>query len=406
MTFVAMASLSKDPTSGIWRLCWQCLPGCPLHPKGRRAHKASLHTRDRKAAKALLDDFELDAAQRQARLALGLTPKSADSTLVLSAFRDLYITAVDPEKSPYTIVTERALFNALIAKLGDIRIRDFGKVHVRLYRDVVLKKSAPATWNSRRRTARAIWNWGIREGLLTSNPWTDVEAATDYEDTHRLQPLSGDQIQQAIQAAPDRDWQLVLLFLYQSMCRRKELAQLKRTDVLRHEGLIRFRRPKERRNKEVRDKYITATPELLTIIDEAESRCESEYVFSRRERHGRPLLLGKITHMLEKIGERIAVPLSPHRLRKSGATHLLEAGEDIRTVQLLLGHGDIRTTAKYLRPSQAHQRQALQKLQVAPLLALPIARDRKAEDRENLEKAWQARKKSRPIPTKSQPVNE
>lgn len=400
-----MASLSKDPASGIWRLLWQCLPGCPLHPTGRQAHKVSLRTRDAKTAKSLRAEFEQEATQRQARFALGLTPKTVDSTLVLSAFRDLYIKAVAPEKSPYTIAHERILLKGLIATLGDLPIAQIGTAQARLYRDTVLRKGAPATWNSRRRTARAIWNWGIREGLLAGNPWVAVEAATDYEDTHRLQPLSGEQIQQAIQAAPDRDWQLVLLFLYQSMCRRQELARLKRTDVLRREGLIRFRRPKERRKQEVRDKYITATPELLTIIDEAAARCESEYVFSRRERQGRPLLLSKITHMLEQIGKRIRVPLSPHRLRKSGATHLLEAGEDIRTVQLILGHGDIRTTAKYLRPSQEHQRQALKKLQVAPLLALPLTRDQTAENRRNLEKAWQARKTARSL-TKSQPATE
>jgi integrase/recombinase XerD len=82
-------------------------------------------------------------------------------------------------------------------------------------------------------------------------------------------------------------------------------------------------------------------------------RRPTNWLFPSKQNHDRPLDPASIRNLCRNAGKRASIPrrVYPHLFRHACATHMLDGGADLRTIQALLGHTGIRTTAKYLRVS-------------------------------------------------------
>ena len=160
----------------------------------------------------------------------------------------------------------------------------------------------------------------------------------------------------------------MLMTLYGTGMRRGELVCLKVADIDSARMVINVRGGKRRR-----DRAVPLSPRLLeTLRAYARWMKPKTYLFpgmKRRRRVDEPISTKMVWRACREASERggLRKRVSPHSLRHSYATHLLEDGTDLYTIQLLLGHADLKHTTLYLHLSSRHLQAIKNPLDQIPL---------------------------------------
>src|SRR5713101_6570347 len=188
-------------------------------------------------------------------------------------------------------------------------------------------------------------------------PWSIAD--TPYpKKAHRLPTiLSQEEVARLIDAALTPFHHTLLMTLYGSGVRNAELTHLKVADIDSQRMVIHIQGGKGRQDRDV-----MLSPKLLEALREywrGLKRKPSQWLFPGGRSHTahRPITPKAVWYACRHAAQRAglaAEKIHPHTLRHCFATHLLEAGADLRTIQLLLGHHDLEETTIYLHLSKRH----------------------------------------------------
>ena len=214
-------------------------------------------------------------------------------------------------------------------------------------------------------TLRSFYKFLIRRGLVSVNPLSTIR--TPKQEKRLPKCLDLEQVQKLLDAPGDGDLlsardKAMLEVLYSSGIRVSELVELEMQDLDLHEGVLRVKgKGKKDRLTPIGSQAIKALQryfELRALDTRSQQSTNAMRVFLNK--HGEPLSTRSVRRKLDKylVHAGLDPGISPHTLRHSFATHLLNNGADLRSVQELLGHQSLSTTQIYTHLTTGRMKEA------------------------------------------------
>jgi integrase/recombinase XerD len=228
-----------------------------------------------------------------------------------------------------------------------------GPRHIREYQAELFQKLklSPGTVTTRLAALRFFYIKTLRKA------WNIAD--TPYpKKRHRIPSiLSPEEVAELIDAARTPYQRILLMMLYATGVRRTELAKIKVSDIDSRRMVIHIQGGKGRKDRDV-----MLSPKLLEALRQywrGLKRKPTTWLFPNKRRQktaDAPIDSKVVWYACQQAAKRAGLKkaIHPHTLRHCFATHLLDAGADLRTIQILLGHNDLKETTIYLHVSQRH----------------------------------------------------
>jgi len=225
-----------------------------------------------------------------------------------------------------------------------------GPEHIREYQAELFQKQklSPGTVTQRLAALRFFYIKTLKRA------WSIAETPYPKRAFHLPSILSQEEVARLIDAARTPYHRTLLMALYATGVRRAELTHLKVSDIDSQRMVIHVQGGKGRKDRDV-----MLSPKLLQALREhwrGLKRKPSAWLFPGNRHHSgdQPITTKVVWYACKEAAQRAGIQkdVHPHTLRHCFATHLLEAGADLRTIQMLLGHHDLEETTIYLHLSQ------------------------------------------------------
>ncbi len=204
------------------------------------------------------------------------------------------------------------------------------------------KKLAPSSILIAVAALRFVYKVSLKKG------WTVEDVIPAPKKPEKLPVvLSPEEVLQFLDCVGSIKHRAILTTCYAAGLRISEAIHLKPIDIDKQRMVIRVEQGKGQK-----DRYVMLSPKLLEILRNywRAARPAGEWIFEG-DIAAQPINRSSVELACQKARQRSGIrkPITPHSFRHAFAVHLLESGTDIRTIQLLLGHRSLATTARYLR---------------------------------------------------------
>lgn len=299
---------------------------------------------------------------------------TVDGVLIDSARRYLDYLRRERGLSSNTLAAYRSDLSGFIFWLPPNTER-VDRTHVTRYLSFLKQAgNKPATLSRNLATLRGWFTWQKAAGKIGSDP---SDGLINPRGTKKLPVvLTIQEVGRMIGAASNNRDRAMLELLYGAGLRVSELANLEIKDInLVHATVKCFGKGGKERMVPIGKKAVCAVQAYL-----AERKLSSRNEALFPDRAGQKLNRLVVWQVVKRVAgkAKITKSLSPHTLRHSFATHLLENGADLRAVQELLGHSSVVTTQLYTHISRKHLKQAYEAAQLSIYEAAPV--EEKGED--------------------------
>ncbi|WP_254660730.1 tyrosine-type recombinase/integrase [Brevibacillus laterosporus] len=214
---------------------------------------------------------------------------------------------------------------------------------------------APKTVNTRLKPMQTFFKYLTVEDYISTNPFDSIKKVEENENEIKI--MSIEQLQTLL-AMPNqrrysgfRDY-VIMNVLIDGFFRINEVLSIRKTDIDFEVGMIVIRAEQSKNRKSRTVPISRHTLRLIKDIIKENEDFDTDYVFLAN--YGEPLRDGQFRHRLKEYAKQANIPIRihPHLFRHTAATMFLENGGDLRHLQMILGHSDLRMVMRYTHLSK------------------------------------------------------
>jgi len=198
---------------------------------------------------------------------------------------------------------------------------------------------------------KAIYKYMLIENIIDRDPSENIQTPKKWERLPKALSISEvrELLETKLQGRTTLRDSAMLELLYSSGLRVSELVAIKLGDINFEAGFIRVI------GKGSKERVIPVNSRAVVKIKQYINEERPEILRKRQSQYlfvtiiGKPMSRQRFWQTLKAIGKKAGIEISPHTIRHCFATHLLEGGADLRSLQKMLGHSDISTTQVYTK---------------------------------------------------------